>query len=89
MKTVRNKTMKPLAVPLPGGKTLHLGPGKTGEIATQAADHPPLVRLVEAKELEVFDDRQAGGAATAQGGRVQTSTGGHHPAQKSGRRGDR
>lgn len=89
MKTVRNKTNKPLAVPLPGGKTLHLGPGHTGEIATQAAEHPPLVRLVEAKELEVFDGRQETGAGATQGGRVHASTGGHHPAQKSGRRGDR
>lgn len=89
MKTVRNTTMKPLAVPLPGGKTLHLGPGKTGEIATQAADHPPLVRLVEAKELEIFDGRQAGPSAAPQGNPLQASTGGHHPAQKSGRRGDR
>jgi len=89
MKTVRNNTMKPLAVPLPGGKTLHLGPGKTGEIATQAAEHPPLVRLVEAKELEVFDGRQASGPGAAQGGRVHATTGGRHPTQKSGRRGDR
>jgi len=89
MKTVRNNTKKPLAVPLPGGKTLHLGPGNTGEIATQAAEHPPLKRLVEAKELEVFDGRHAAGAAAAPGARVHASTGGRHPTQKSGRRGDR
>jgi hypothetical protein len=88
MKTVRNTTSKPLAVPLPGGKTLHLGPLKTGEIATPAADHPPLKKLVEAGELEVFDGRQTAGAHAA-GGQVHADPAGHHPAARSGRRGDR
>ena len=29
MKTITNKTHRPLSVPLPRGKTLFLGPGKT------------------------------------------------------------
>jgi hypothetical protein len=38
MKTVANKTQKPLSVPLPRGKVLHLGPGKTGQISSEAAE---------------------------------------------------
>jgi hypothetical protein len=34
MKTVASKTGNPLSVPLPRGKTLHLGPGKTGHISS-------------------------------------------------------
>jgi hypothetical protein len=89
MKTVRNTTQMPLAVPLPGGRKLHLGPGKTGEIATQAAEHPPLVKLIEAGELEVLDGGHAAGAPAGQGGRVHASTHDVHPATRSGRRGDR
>jgi hypothetical protein len=89
MKTVRNTTPRPLAVPLPGGKALHLGPRKTGEIATQAAEHPPLVRLVEAGELEVLDDGHPAGTPGAAAGQVHASTGGHPPTSRSGRRGDR
>ena len=48
MKTVSNKTQKPLSVPLPRGKILHLGPGKTGQISSEAAEHPRLKKLVEA-----------------------------------------
>lgn len=56
MPTVSNKTLKPLSIPLPGGKTLHLGPGKTGQIAAKAVDSPRFKKLVEAGEIEVVDD---------------------------------
>jgi hypothetical protein len=45
MKTIQNKTNAPLRVPLPRGKKLHLGPGKSGQIAHQDADHKPLQRF--------------------------------------------
>ena len=38
MTTVSNKTQRPVSIPLPGGKTLYLGPGKTGQIAMKAVD---------------------------------------------------
>jgi hypothetical protein len=64
MKTVTNKTQKPLTIPLPRGKTLHLGPGRTAEIAANGANHPPLQKLVDAGEIEVHDEdsRSATGA---------------------------
>ena len=63
MPTVSNKTHKPLSIPLPGGKKLHLGPGKTGQVTAKAVDDPRLKKLVEAGEIEVVSDdtRTAGG----------------------------
>ena len=55
MKTIVNKTHDPLRVPLPQGKTLHLGPKKTGQISVHDVDHPPLVKLVEAGKVEIQD----------------------------------
>lgn len=53
MKTIVNKTTRPLRVPLPGGKTLHLGPKKNGQIADQAAEHPALRKLVDAGKIQI------------------------------------
>ena len=49
---ITNKTKRPIKVPLPGGKNLFLGPGKTGQITTKTAEHPPLVELIEAGDIE-------------------------------------
>ena len=48
-----NKTRRPIKVPLPEGKKLFLGPGKSGQINPKAAKHPPLVELLEAGDLEL------------------------------------
>ena len=64
-----NKTKRPLRVPLPGGKKLHLGPGKTGQISPKAAEHPPLKKLIEAGEIEVVGSgRTQTGGGTGGGG---------------------
>jgi len=63
---ITNKTRKPISLPLPGGKKLFLGPGKTGQIAPKAAEHPPVAKLIEAGDLEV-----------ASGGGGRNSGGGH------------
>ena len=54
MATITNKTCKPLSVPLPGGKKLRLGPLKSGEISPKAVDRPPVQKLIEAGEVEIF-----------------------------------
>ena len=56
MKTIANKTTRPLAIPLPRGKKLHLGPRKTGQITTEAAEHAALKKLVDAGEVEITDE---------------------------------
>ena len=58
-----NKTNKPLRILLPGGKKLFLGPGKTGQVNAKALQHPPLVKLIEAGDIEAD-----GATATRQGG---------------------
>ncbi len=50
---ITNKTKRPISVPLPGGKKLFLGLGQTGQVNAKAAKHPPLVKLVEAGDLEI------------------------------------
>jgi hypothetical protein len=55
MKTIVNKTTDPLRVPLPQGKTLHLGPKKTGQISVHDVEHPPLVKMVEVGKVEIQD----------------------------------
>jgi|TARA_S200000501_G_scaffold285008_1_gene269321 hypothetical protein len=59
-----NKTKKPLKIPLPGGKKLFLGPGKTGQVNAKALKHPPLLKLIEAGDIEsggVTETRLGGG----------------------------
>lgn len=89
MKTIRNTTTRPIKVPLPLGKTLHLSPRKTGEIADRAVEHPPLAKLIAAGELEVLGEGSHSEPGKSAPGAVHTSTHGHHPAMNTHRRGDR
>ncbi len=77
MKTIKNTTTRPLRVPLPRGKTLHLGPRKSGQIADESADHAALKKLVEAGELEFVKDDEAGpgGVGGSGGGGARTGHG--------------
>lgn len=59
MRAIKNKTRRPLVVPLPRDKKLHLGPGKTGQIAAEALDHAGVVKLVDAGEIEILDETQS------------------------------
>ncbi|OIP42600.1 MAG: hypothetical protein AUK47_03975 [Deltaproteobacteria bacterium CG2_30_63_29] len=58
MATITNKTRQPLSVPLPGGKKLFLGPLNSGEISAKAVTHPPILKLVEAGEVELTGGEQ-------------------------------
>ncbi|MEM7143540.1 MAG: hypothetical protein AAF591_00300 [Verrucomicrobiota bacterium] len=72
---ITNKTTKPISVPLPGGKKLFLGPGKTGQVSAKALERPAVVKLIEAGELEVSEggNSQPGSAG---GGKVSAPGGG-------------
>ncbi len=61
---ITNKTRKPLSLPLPDGKRLFLGPGKTGQVSLKALEHPTLVKLLEAGDIETA----AGGPKRKEGG---------------------
>ena len=87
MSAVSNKTQKPLSVPLPGGKTLHLGPGKTGQISAKAVENPRIKKLVDAGEIEIVDEERRPTAGPGGGKRGRTFMLGH--ASGSHRSGDR
>ena len=66
MKTIVNKTHKPLKIRLHGGKVLHLGPARTGQIADEAAGEPAVKRLLDAGEVEILGEGSPSGP-TGQG----------------------
>ncbi|MEO6025598.1 MAG: hypothetical protein ABIR79_01875 [Candidatus Binatia bacterium] len=89
MKTIKNKTTKPIRVPLPRGKTVHLGPNKSGQITVEASEHPGLKKLVEAGEIELIDEGPGsggGGAGGAGGSGARHGYGGGGGMRRSGDR---
>ena len=82
MKTIVNKTAMPLRVPLPGGKVLHLGPKKSGQVADNAAEHAALRKLIKAGTLEIQGE---GGSGSVSGG--ADAGPGAHPESTHGRGG--
>src|SRR2546430_12423472 len=85
MAAVTNKTGKPLSIPLPRGKTLHLGPRKSGQISAHDIDHPGLKKLVDAGAIEILAEDS--GSTGAEGG--GTHGRGPTPAHTAGRGGRR
>ena len=77
MKTIRNKTHKPLKIPATGGKFLHLGPAKVGQISDKAAGTPALLKLVKAGEIELVADGAHGQGSGDGEGAVHSATHGH------------
>ncbi len=73
---ISNKTKRPLRVPLPGGKKLHLGPGRTGQISPKAAEHPPLKKLIDDGEIEVVGGGRSQGTGSSDGSGLRSSQGG-------------
>ncbi len=89
MKTILNKTRKPIKVPLSGGKILHLGPSKTGQISDQAVEGAGVRRLVEAGEIEIVGEGSPPGTAARDAGSGAEATQGHPPETMGHRRGNR
>lgn len=77
MKEIVNRTPRPIQVPLPGGKRLHLGPGKTGQVSDKAAEHPALLRLIEDETIAFTGDSEQHAAGRAPSGVGHESTHGH------------
>ena len=91
IKTIINKSRKPLRIALPLGKTLHLGPGSLGQVHDDALERPALQKLIEAGEIELIDDESHGSeappAAGGKGGRTPRSGGGRSPTKSMERKG--
>jgi hypothetical protein len=89
MKSIVNKARKPLKIPLSRGRVLHLGPGKTGQIATKDAEREVFLKLVEAGDIEIVGE--GSGPTTPRGELAlgQTDARGHHASTGVGHRGDR
>jgi len=90
MKDIKNKTSHPVRVPLGGGKVLHLGPRKNGQISDHAIDLPGVKKLVEAGEIEILGDGEHHDSApgkNVEGGRGGGQ--GHQPKTAGLSKGDR
>ena len=89
MKALINKTQRPLKIPLPGNKTLRLGPGNAAEIRDEALEQAAVKKLIKAGDVEV---REAGTheAGMVGGGTVRNQVGGgQQRATFRQRKGDR
>jgi hypothetical protein len=89
MTIISNKTHRPLSVPLPRGKTLHLGPGKTGQVSSKDVEHPPLKKLVDAGEIEILGEGPRPGDGPGGGKKGRPSTYEHTSGTGARRSGDR
>jgi len=68
MKTVTNKTQKPSPFPCREVRPCISASEKTAAITTNASEHPPLKKLVDAGQIEIHDEvllprRERGGKA--------------------------
>jgi hypothetical protein len=89
VRVISNKTARPLKIPLPGGKFLHLGPLKTAEISDHAVEHPPIRKLVEAGEIEILGVGEHPAAGPDSGSAPHESTQGHRPGTHARPKGNR
>lgn len=79
MKTILNKSRKPIRVPLPGNKVLHLGPSKSGQIADQHAQAPGVQRLLQQGDIEIVGEAAHPEGGGGSGAAAHEATRGHKP----------
>lgn len=56
MKTIWNRTSKPLIISLHGGHILHLNPNRTGQVADRDSLRPSFVRMVVNGEIAILEN---------------------------------
>ena len=89
MAAVTNKTGKPLSIPLPRGKTLYLGPRKSGQISSHDLEHPALRKLVETGAIDVVAENRGESGGAGGGTLGRRSMDGNTAARGGRRSGDR
>ncbi len=67
MKTIVNKTRRPLKITLAQGRVLRLGPAKEGQIATHDGERESVQKMIQAGEVDVFDDVSRSGSRARRG----------------------
>ena len=77
MKTILNKTHKPMKIPIGGGRFLHLAPNKTGQISGQTSGSAAIRTLVKSGEIEVLGEESNTQGRAAQTGSAHGSSHGH------------
>ena len=80
MKTIINKTGRPLKITLSQGRVLRLGPRKEGQIATPDAERESVKKMIAVGEVSVFDE------VSRTGSRSEKGPGGALRSQGRGRR---
>ena len=79
MKLIRNRTRRPLRIPLGGDRLLHLGPGRTGQVSDDTVERTSFQNLLASGAIELLGD----GTAEVFEGDVSPApheaTRGHHP----------
>ncbi len=88
MKTIRSRSHRPLKVHLSGGKVLHLGPGKEGQISTHDIERVGVQHLVATGDVEIVGEETAP-EPTHVTGHIHADTHGHHPDLTVRKRGER
>jgi len=89
MKTIVNKTRRPLKIELSQGRVLRLGPAKEGQITTHDAERESLKRIVEAGDVEIIDDGSPGAGRGSKGPAGMAKSQGHQRQFSGSKRGDR
>jgi hypothetical protein len=89
MKTLINKSRKPIRIPLPGGKIMFLGPGKSGQISDRHADLPAVRKMIDDGSVAVAGESAHAETTGGGGGQVHDGTHGHVPRKVVRPRGDR
>ena len=77
MKQIVNKTQRPIRVPLPGGKSLFLGPAKAGQVSDQAVQAPSFQKLVKSGTIELVGEGNRSMEGSQGPATPGTSTQGH------------
>ena len=89
MKSVLNKTRRPLAIRLSRGKVLRLGPGKEGQISVHDVELESITTLIAKGDIVVIEDGPHGGSGQAANPAGRLDSRGHHPAFGVVKRGER
>ena len=89
MKSVVNRSRTPIKIHLPGGKTLHLGPGRTGQVSDAACERPSFMKLVKSGEIEIVADGETASSNPGSAPSVRESTHGHASTNVVMPKGDR